>query len=79
MKTVACGADDAEEAARAVATAGASADRLSVVPQQMGSRIEQSRELMAMPTLSQQPEDIPLGLSSRRPRSAECCALGRRD
>lgn len=79
MTAVAGGADDAEEAARAVTTAVTPADRLRVVPQQMGSRIEQSRELMATPPLPQEPEHIPLGLPSRRPRSAESCAVGRRD
>ena len=79
MATVVGGADDAEESARAVTTARASADRLRVVPQQMGSRIEQPRELMATPPLCQKPEHILLGLSSRRPGPAEGCALGRRD
>ena len=79
MTAVAGGADDAEEAARAVTTAGAPTDGLRVVAQQMGSPIEQSRELMATPPLFQEPEHIPLGLPSGSPRPAQNCAVGRRD
>jgi hypothetical protein len=65
MRSVSRGANDAKESAAPV-TAGAPADRLRVVPQQMRPRIEQSRERVAAPPLSfQEPEHIPLGLPSR--------------
>jgi hypothetical protein len=79
MRAVSRGANDAKESAAPV-TAGAPADRLCVVPQQMRPGIEQSRERVAGPPLSfQETEHIPLGLPSRHSRPAERRSVGRRD